>query len=162
MFANSAISENLRDNLLPIIYSTLFPGQDPIPNYLIGEPVYLLTPYSMKEYQSCSSNSEVIFSNLLRSGRNQVECSFERLKTRWGFLRRMVDLELETDPIVVYCCFVFYNICKMKRNCEVDDQEVQAQIQRHKCDEEKTPNRPDAFYSYINSEGKKIRGTAFT
>ena len=51
---------------------------------------------------------------------------------------------------------------KIKRNCEVDDQEVQAQIQRHKCDEEKTPNRPDAFYSYINSEGKKIRGTAFT
>ena len=116
----------------------------------------------MKEYQSYSSNSEVIFSNLLRSARNQVECSFERLKTRWGFLRRMVDLELETDPIVVYCCFVFYKICKMKRNCEVDDQEVQAQIQRHKCDEEKTPNRPDAFYSYINSEGKKIRGTAFT
>ena len=38
-----------------------------------------------REYQSCSSNSEVIFNNLLRSARNQVECSFRRLKTRWDF-----------------------------------------------------------------------------
>ena len=30
-------------------------------------------------------------------------------------------------------------------------------IQRHKCDEEKTPNRPDAFHSYSKSEGQKIR-----
>ena len=46
----------------------------------------------------------------------------------------------------------------MRRNCEVDDREVQAQIQRQKRNEEKTPNCPDAFYSYINSEGRKIRG----
>ena len=147
----------MRDNLLPITYSTLLPGQDPIPNYLIGYPAYPLTPYSMKEYQSCSRNSEVIFNNLLRSARNQVECSFGRLKARWGFLRRMVDPKLETVPIVVYCCFVLHSICEMKRNCEVDDQETQAQIQRPKRDEEKIPNCTGAFYSYINSEGQKIR-----
>ena len=45
----------------------------------------------------------------------------------------------------------------MRRNCKFDDQEVQAQIQRHKRYEEKTPNHPDAFYSYINSEQQKIR-----
>ena len=49
MFANSAIGKNLGDNLLPITHSTPFPGQDPIPDYLIGEPAYPLTPYSMKE-----------------------------------------------------------------------------------------------------------------
>ena len=32
VFANSAISKNLRDNLLPITYSTLLLGQDPISN----------------------------------------------------------------------------------------------------------------------------------
>ena len=68
-----------------------------------------------------------------------------------------MELKLETVPIVVCCCFVLHNICEMRRNCEVDDEEVQAQIQRHKRDEEKTLNRPDAFYSYINSEGQKIR-----
>ena len=107
----------------------------------------------MKEYQSCSSNSEVIFNNLLRSARNQIECSFGRLKARWGFLRRMVDFKLETVPIVVCYCFAFHNICKMRTNCEIDDQEVQALIQRHKC----VPNRPGAIYSYIYSEEQKIR-----
>ena len=38
VFANSTISENLRKNLLPITYSTLLPGQGPIPNHLIGDP----------------------------------------------------------------------------------------------------------------------------
>ena len=101
VFANSSIGKNLGDNLLSITYNTLLPRQDPIPNYLISNPSYPLTPYSMKEYQSFSSNSEVIFNNLLRSARNQVECSFGRLKARWGFLRRMVDLKLETVLLVV-------------------------------------------------------------
>ena len=57
----------------------------------------------MKEYQSCSSTSEVVFNNLLRSAKNQVVCLFGRLKARWGFLKRMMDLKLETVPIVVYC-----------------------------------------------------------
>ena len=38
VFANSGIGKNLRDNLLPITYSTLLPGPDPMPNYLIGDP----------------------------------------------------------------------------------------------------------------------------
>ena len=28
------------ENLLPITYSAILPGQDPIPNYLIGDPAY--------------------------------------------------------------------------------------------------------------------------
>ena len=68
-----------------------------------------------------------------------------------------MNLKLETVPIVVYCCFIRNDICEMRRNCEVDDQEIQTQIQRHKRNEEKTPNRPDPVYSYIDSEGKKIR-----
>ena len=60
-----------------------------------------------------------------------------------------MGLKLETVPIVIYCCFVLHNICEMGRNCEVDDQEVQAQLERHKRDEERTPNRPGAFYSFI-------------
>ena len=61
----------------------------------------------------------------------------------------MADLKLETVPIVIYFCFVLHNICEMGRNSEGDDQEVQAQIQRPKRDEERTPNRPGAFCSFI-------------
>ena len=109
VFANLAVNMNFRDNLLPTTYSIPLSGQDPIPNYLIGDPAYPLSLYSMKEYQSCSSNSEVIFDNLLRSARNQVECSFGRFKARW------LDLKLEPVPVVVYCCFVF----QVRRNFEV-------------------------------------------
>ena len=113
VFANSAIHKNLKDNLLPITYITLLAGQDPIPNYLIGNPAHPLTSYFMKECQSCSSNSEVTLNNLLRSRRNQAECSLGGL---------MVDLKLETVPIVVCCCFALHNICEMRRDCQVDDQ----------------------------------------
>ena len=71
----------------------------------------------------------------------------------WAVPKKPILNRVKTVPIVIYCCFALHNICEMGRICEVDDQEVQAQIQRHKRDEEKTPNRPGAFCSYINSEG---------
>ena len=49
MFELSTVSKNLSDNKLLITYSIILPGQDPIPNYLIGDSVYPLTPYSMEE-----------------------------------------------------------------------------------------------------------------
>ena len=72
---------------------------------------------------------------------------FGRFKARWLYLK------LKPVPVVVYFSFLF----QLRRNCEVDDQKVHTQIQRHKRDEEKTPNRLDVFYSHINSEGQKIR-----
>ena len=96
VFGNLVINKNLRDNLLPTTYSIPLPGQDPIPNYLIGDLAYPLTLYSMKEYQSCSSNSEVIFDNLLRSARNQVECSLEDLKVDGWTLNLSLSLLLFT------------------------------------------------------------------
>ena len=38
-------SKNLRDTLLPVTYSILSPGKDPIRNYLIRDPSFPLTPY---------------------------------------------------------------------------------------------------------------------
>ena len=49
MFELSTVSKNLSDNKLLITYSIILPGQDPIPNYLIGDSAYPLTPYSMEE-----------------------------------------------------------------------------------------------------------------
>ena len=92
----------MKTGQLPNTFITLLPGYEAIPNYLIGDPAYPLTPFYMKEYQTCVINEEVVFNNMPRSARNQVECAFGRLKVRWGFLTRKVDLKLEMVPTVAY------------------------------------------------------------
>ena len=67
VFSNSSISHKLREQQLPQTFQTLIPGLDKIPNYLIGDPAYPLTPYCMKEYETCNENAQVVFNGLLRS-----------------------------------------------------------------------------------------------
>ena len=45
-------------------------------------------------------------------------------------------------PAVAYSCFVLQNYCESKGNY-LDEEEVQAQIRRHRAEEEKVPNVPD-------------------
>ena len=159
VFANSTINKKLSEGTLLQTSYNLLDGYESIPNYLIGDPAYPLTHFCMKEYQSCSNNEEVVYNNILRSARNQIECAFGRLKARWAFLRRTVDLKIETVPIVAYSCFVLHNFCEKSKNCDLDDEEVERQIQRHRSDEQERPNRPDLVYSYNNPEGEYIRKT---
>ena len=74
--------------------------------------MYPLLPYVMKEYAVCQSNNEFMFSTMLRSARNQIECAFGRLKARWRILRRFEDI-----PDIVLACFVLHNFCE-ERNIE--------------------------------------------
>ena len=111
----------------------------------------------MKEYQSCSNNGEVIFNSMLPSARNQVECAFDRLKSRWGFRIRKVELKFESIPSVVYSCFVLHNYCERNKNCGLDEEEVQFQIQQHQKEESSLPNLLDHVYSQNNSEGGLVR-----
>ncbi len=157
VFANSSVCENLNNANLPITYISLLPGYEAIPNYIIGDPAYPLTKFCMKEYQSCTTNGQVIFNSMLRSARNQIECAFGRLKARWGFLRRKVDLKFESIPTVVYSCFVLHNYCERNKDCGLDEDEVQFQIKRHLEDENDVPNVPDQVYSHNNSEGELVR-----
>ena len=125
VFENSSINHKMKAGQLSKTFINLFPGYEAISNYLIGDPAYPLTPFCMKEYQTCGTNEEVVFNSMLRSARNQVECPFGRLKVRWGFLTRKVDLKLELAPKAAYSCFVQHNYCESKGN-SLDDEEVKA------------------------------------
>ena len=53
-------------------------------------------PYVMKEYANGdSSRHEQYFGLNLGSARNVIECSFGRLKARFGALRRAIDINLD-------------------------------------------------------------------
>ena len=110
----------------------------------------------MKEYQTCATKEEVVFNSMLRSAGNQVECAFGRLKARWRFLTRKVDLTLEMVPTVAYSCFVLHSYRVSKSNSP-GDEEVEAQILRHRTEEERRSNIPDPVYSCQTREGEYVR-----
>ena len=93
---------------------------------------------------------------MLRSARNPIECAFGRLKARWGFLTRKIDLKLDLVPAAIYACFVLHNICE-QQIYYLDPQLVQNQeyLLEHKQQEAK--NIPDHVFSGNLDEGSVIR-----
>ncbi|XP_057293071.1 putative nuclease HARBI1 [Hydractinia symbiolongicarpus] len=156
VFANSMISKNMKENLLPITHSSLLPGYERIPNFLIGDPAYPLLPHCMKEYESCKTNSQVIFNVMLRCARNPIESAFGRLKGRWGILTKKIDLDLNIVPLIVMTCFTLHNFCEINTTV-IDEELVTANIEKHKNDESLNKNIPDPIYSGNTSEGHEIR-----
>ena len=84
-----------------LTFCCLVPGQEKISNYLSGDPTYQLTPYCVKEYQSCLADDEVLFNTMLRATRNPVEYTFGKLKARLAILTKMIDFKLESVPIFI-------------------------------------------------------------
>ena len=156
VFANSTINQKLRDDELPVTYQQLISGRSKVGCYLIGDPAYPLTPYCMKEYQTCTSDSQVVFNNILRSARNPVECAFGRLKGRWRFLTKQTDLNLDILPVVVYACFVLHNFCE-QNNCFVEQELVQQQCKVQIKNQQKAKNVPDPIFSGTLDESEVVR-----
>ena len=156
VFANSRVNEKLQNGSLPVTYQQLIPGRTKVGSYLIGDPAYPLTPYCMKEYDSCTINAQVVFNNMLRSARNPIECAFGRLKARWGFLTRKVDLKLSLVPTAVYACFVLHNICE-QHMYYLDPELVQNQYYVQQCNQMDAQNIPDPVLSGNLEEGSAIR-----
>lgn len=65
VFSNSKINRQLRNAELPNCVQSLVDGSPKVASYIIGDPAYPLTPYCLKEYQSCSNNEQVIFNTML-------------------------------------------------------------------------------------------------
>lgn len=156
VFANSSINMKLQSNSLPGIFQSVVPCCSLVPNYLIGDPAYPLTPFCLKEFESCKSNEQVVFNQMLRSARNPIECAFGRLKARWSILTRKMDLSLHMLPVVIYTCFVLHNFCEQHKT-DVDPEQVETQVELIRANEEEHRNLPDTVYSTNTDEGDTIR-----
>ena len=155
VFANSEVQKGFSEKRFALFYKELVPGEEAVSQLLIGDPAYPLLPNVMKEYTHCSTNEEVIFNQMLRSARNQIECAFGRLKARWRILLRPMDIPIHKVPNVVFACFVLHNFCE-RQNSDVDINLVEQIISQERA---KTDTRADKVHSYTTTLGKKVRKT---
>ncbi|XP_065651247.1 putative nuclease HARBI1 [Hydra vulgaris] len=140
-----------------IYANKLVPGYSPVLPFLLEDPAYPLLPNLLKEYPHSESDKHALFNNMLRSARNQIECAFGRLKSRWRVLNRCIDVDLELTTPLVYTCFVLHNFCE-DNEVVIHSELIQAKIVAEKrsqcCDHH---NKLDKLYTYNLSRGVQTR-----
>ena len=156
VFSNSNINSFLKDGTIPACKRVLLPDQDAVPVFLLGDPAYPLMPYVMKEYSNGGSTTqEQYFGLKLCQSRMVIECSFGRLKARFGALKRAMDINLMELPHIIYACFVLHNFCELN-NERISEDKVSSTID---YDREFQPST--ALHNYRTecneTEGKRIR-----
>lgn len=97
----------------------------------------------MKEFQHCAPNKEVIFNHLLRSARNQIECTFGWIKAR-SFTKNHL-------PSIIFACFVLHNFCEIEK-IGIDPYAVDQLIW-----EERRQIKIDKLNSYTTPMGNRVR-----
>ena len=157
VYANSDINKMFQETKIPMVFKELLPGEEKIRPVILDDPAYPLLPNLMKECSCCTRNEEVIFNEMLRSARNQMECAFDRLKARWWILNRPMDIKLDSLPDIIYACFVLHNYCEIK-NCGINDYIIQQQIAIDQANQNCHHHASvDQLYSYNSAYGTYVR-----
>ena len=114
VFANSSITELLRNGTIPRYPKVIVDGEKAVPISLLGDPAYQLLPNLLNEFaKGGSTEKEQFFGYRLSSARAVVECAFGRLNARFGILRRAIDIGLQNLPNIILACFVLHNFCEL-------------------------------------------------
>ena len=117
MFGNSALNGMFRDGAIPKCDRIIAEGEPAVPVCIFGDPAEPLLPFLMKELSKGGKNSSkrFFFGQRLSSGRTVVECAFRQLKTRFGCLRREMDINLKELPAAIHSCFILHNLCEIRQ-----------------------------------------------
>lgn len=153
VFANSQVNKMFVEKRIPLVYRELVPGDVCVPQLLLGDPAYPLLYYMLKEYISCADNQQVVFNQMLRSARNQIECAFGRLKARFRILNKPLDVDIEFIPTLIYSCFVLHNFCEKEKVDIAQDDLYKALLEEHRSQS----SVADKIYSCNSVQGIKVR-----
>ena len=98
----------------------------------------------------------------MRDARNPIECAFARLKARWSILSKIIDLQLENLPVVIYLCFVLHNYCE-QNNIGIDKMLDDNQILLNRAHDNCLPLVPNNSESEVsvNSELNRLLMSIF-
>ena len=110
----------------------------------------------MKKYTHCLQNEKVVFNNVLRASKTQIECGFGRRKARWSMLTKQIDLKLENIPYIIHAYFVLHNFCDIS-NIETNEKFV-LEYTKHIHNNDQVPQyHQENIFECNNEEGQFIR-----
>ena len=116
IFSNSSLNLLLCDKIIPPCPTVIVNNEPSVPICLLGDPAYPLLPFIMKEFVNGGRTpEEQFFGYRLCLARVVIECAFDRLKARFGCLRRDMDINIDNLPYVIHSCFVLHNFCEINR-----------------------------------------------